>query len=286
VEVSFIFRKVRDAVLTATDRRQQPFVYVSLSSNAIYLRETGTAPAQTAATPGPAAAQQARLSKADEEIWSTIGRSKDATLFRSFVDRFPDSAHLADAKERIQLLEAAALCSGPQAVTAGNARSTFAECEKAMAADPENVRLVVRGALAAETSRAYSKARELYERAAERGDTFAMLRLGNLYESNLAGPPDYAKSRSMYVQAADRKEARAATRLGHIYEEGKGFERSYAKARVWYQLAAQLGDKDAMSRLAVIYERGLGVPKDRSEARLWREKAGAPTPKSTAPPVR
>jgi len=287
VEVSFIFRKVRDTVLTATNRRQQPFVYGSLSSKAIYLRESGSAPAQAAATTSaPSAAQQATLTRADEDVWSTISRSSDETLFRSFVDRFPNSTHVRDAKERLQVLQAAAHCLGSDVATAERARSTFGECEKAIAGDPGNLRLVVKGAQAAETSRAYSKARELYARAAEQGNTVAMLRLGSLYESNLAGPPDYERSRSLYVQAADRKEARAATRLGHLYEDGKGLERSYAKARFWYKVAAQLGDREAMSRLALIYERGLGGPKDKAEARSWREKASERAPKAAADPAR
>jgi len=56
LEVSFVFRKVRDDVMTATGRRQQPFVYGSLSSKAIYLRAPDPAAeaASAAAQPGAA----------------------------------------------------------------------------------------------------------------------------------------------------------------------------------------------------------------------------------------
>src|SRR5579859_7150609 len=38
LEVSFVFRNVRDEVMSATDRQQQPFVYGSLSRLSIYFK--------------------------------------------------------------------------------------------------------------------------------------------------------------------------------------------------------------------------------------------------------
>jgi len=52
LEISFMFRSVRDDVMTATNREQQPFVYGSLSKAAIYLKP----PASGAVSPGPEAA--------------------------------------------------------------------------------------------------------------------------------------------------------------------------------------------------------------------------------------
>jgi hypothetical protein len=65
--VTFLFRHVRDEVMTATQREQQPFVYGSLSKDAIYLKEPDgdaavvSAPAPTPAAPRPAAPQVASL---------------------------------------------------------------------------------------------------------------------------------------------------------------------------------------------------------------------------------
>jgi hypothetical protein len=60
VEVTFMFRNVRDDVMEATRNEQQPFVYGSLSRRAIYLAAapSSTDPAratQANAAPGPAA---------------------------------------------------------------------------------------------------------------------------------------------------------------------------------------------------------------------------------------
>src|SRR5436309_11513434 len=48
LEISFLFRRVRDDVMIATKREQQPFVYGSLSKEEIYL----------AAAPGPNASRR------------------------------------------------------------------------------------------------------------------------------------------------------------------------------------------------------------------------------------
>jgi hypothetical protein len=65
VEVTFMFRNVRDDVMEATRNAQQPFVYGSLSRKAIYLagqpspadqagtKQANAAPAETPATPAP-----------------------------------------------------------------------------------------------------------------------------------------------------------------------------------------------------------------------------------------
>jgi hypothetical protein len=57
LEISFMFRRVRDEVMTSTNREQQPFVYGSLSKEAIYLNPPlpdSTTPAVAVAAP-PAA---------------------------------------------------------------------------------------------------------------------------------------------------------------------------------------------------------------------------------------
>jgi hypothetical protein len=58
LEISFMFRRVRDEVMTATNRVQQPFVYGSLSKEAIYLKAPppdATAPSVAMVSPPPAA---------------------------------------------------------------------------------------------------------------------------------------------------------------------------------------------------------------------------------------
>ena len=318
LEVSFVFRKVRDDVMAATGRRQQPFVYGSLSSKAIYLRApdaqsasapAAAAPAQASAAPSAAASSSASRS-VDVAVWESISRSNDGALFESFLRQFPQSPRGVEARARLAALQAGGTCDqlgneapriareravtlvesadGAGANVAGanvaSANVTSAKpkpdpevarraCETAMAAFPDVMRYVLQGARAAEANKDYAKARELYEKASDRGSRTAMVSLGALYESNLAGEPSYPKARSLYQKAVELGEPSAATRLARMYETGHGLGQSQEQAREWYRKAAKLGDAQAMVRLADIYERGLGVRKNAAEARMWRRKA-------------
>nr|WP_249809335.1 MULTISPECIES: caspase family protein [unclassified Bradyrhizobium] len=70
LEISFLFRRVRDDVMAATRREQQPFVYGSLSKEEIYLRApVASAQAPVASAPAPADAAE------DEKFWLAIQTS-------------------------------------------------------------------------------------------------------------------------------------------------------------------------------------------------------------------
>jgi uncharacterized caspase-like protein len=93
LEVTFMFRNVRDEVMGATKREQQPFVYGSLSKEAIYLKNPP--PAAAAPSVSPAAVPP------DELLWSTIRESKVPALFEEFLRRFPNSARAPEARTRL-----------------------------------------------------------------------------------------------------------------------------------------------------------------------------------------
>ena len=78
LEISRMFRKVRDAVLSATGDRQQPFTSGSLSSEDIYL----------AADPG-------------QTRWETVRQATDPSVLRSFMKEFPNSQFVAQAREKL-----------------------------------------------------------------------------------------------------------------------------------------------------------------------------------------
>ena len=67
LEISFMFRRVRDEVMAATNREQQPFVYGSLSKEEIYLKAPlpGT---PTVSSPEPPKAQIAAVAPAPLQI--------------------------------------------------------------------------------------------------------------------------------------------------------------------------------------------------------------------------
>lgn len=121
LEISFLFRRVRDDVMSATRREQQPFVYGSLSKEEIYLR----APAVSAAAPlaaakaAPAGAKatpaEAKTAPAEDEMfWQAIQTSTVAGLYEDFLSRYPKSGRAAEARQRIKDLKSKEVAALPR----------------------------------------------------------------------------------------------------------------------------------------------------------------------------
>ena len=84
-----------------------------------------------------------------------------------------------------------------------------------------------------------------------------MRSLGLLYENG----PNYAKAREWYEKAAEKGDAPAMVHLGELYERGNGVAlgslygsgldvlQDYLKAREWYEKAADKGDERAKANL-------------------------------------
>lgn len=108
LEISFLFRRVRDDVMAATRREQQPFVYGSLSKEEIYLRApAASAPASVASAPAPAASSPAPANPAeDEKFWLAIQTSTVAGLYEDFLARYPRSSHVEEARQRMKTFKA------------------------------------------------------------------------------------------------------------------------------------------------------------------------------------
>ena len=292
LELSFMFRNVRDEVLAATNRTQQPFVYGSLSSKPIYLNATASpaAVATPSVPPAPPTAPQTATSgpASDEVIWRAIKDSSDVQLLRDFLAKFPASSHEAEAHARLDGLQSAKDCDRlagadlehDRARTVAVVRDIKTRpdaatnaCDEAMRRFPDVARFAFQAGRAAEARKDFAGARALYEKAGASGSAPAMLRLGLLYSEGHALPVDYAQARQWFEKAAAQSMPSAMLRLGMLHETGRGVEQDYAEARSWYEKAADLGDWPAMMSLGRLYERGLGVPKDAAEARTWYQKA-------------
>ena len=97
LEIEFLFRNVRDDVMSATNDEQQPFVYGSLSSDEIYLKP--------GANPQVASNSSDVTSDAGEIAWSFLKQTSDVDTLQRFVEIFPSSDRLSDAKERLAKLQ-------------------------------------------------------------------------------------------------------------------------------------------------------------------------------------
>ena len=89
LEVGLLFRKVRDAVLDSTGRRQEPFVYGSLSSKGVYLTTDMPTP-NPAATVDPETDQPSMPPDPDPEakMWALIEDSASEADFEAYLSEY------------------------------------------------------------------------------------------------------------------------------------------------------------------------------------------------------
>lgn len=91
LEITFMFRNVRDEVMAATKREQQPFVYGSLSREQIFLKPGGGSANPAAASSGQGAAQ----------AWEAVKESNSIPALESFIRYFGDTFYGDLARSRI-----------------------------------------------------------------------------------------------------------------------------------------------------------------------------------------
>jgi TPR repeat protein len=121
----------------------------------------------------------------------------------------------------------------------------------------------------------YAKAHEWYEKAADKGEENAMANLGVLYAQGLGVEQDYVKARELFEKAADKGDPTGMNGLGWLYQNGQGVTQDYAKARELFEKAADKDEENAMNSLGWLYQHGQGVEQDYAKAREWYEKAAA-----------
>ena len=303
LDVNFMFRKVRDDVLSHTNRRQQPFVYGSLPNKPIYLKERSISL--------PPTEVKNEVVPADEAIWPTIKDSTDKSLFVDFLNKFPSSLHANEAGTKLKSLDtpvdttavvasrqtnpvptdagnviadcdrlaASPLDSGRPKNTAGVELNKIAvvaagrACDEAMRRSPDVARFPFQAARVAIARGDYAAARDLYEKASALGSSLAMYTLGLLYSEGKIVPLDYAEARQWYTKAVALNSAFAMPELATLCEKGLGGPEDPAEALRLYRAAATAGDRVSMTKVGNFYEAGLGVRQDYSEAIRWYKKS-------------
>ncbi|NBK23138.1 MAG: hypothetical protein EOM68_14045, partial [Spirochaetia bacterium] len=107
----------------------------------------------------------------------------------------------------------------------------------------------------------------------QRSDTVSLYELGLKYQEGNGVPKDFTKAAELYQKAADLGYAAAQTNLGKMYTNGQGVTTDYDKALEWFHKGAEQGDAHAQNCLGNMYDYGLGVPQDYSKAEEWYRKA-------------
>jgi len=104
------------------------------------------------------------------------------------------------------------------------------------------------------------------------GDTY--MKLIRLDERGAFGDPHPEKQAQWLSKAADAGNTGAMMRLYRAYASGIGVEASPELAAQWLTKAAEGGDQRAAGELAAAFDVGFGVPADPAKAAYWRERAG------------
>ncbi|OHS95051.1 hypothetical protein TRFO_38764 [Tritrichomonas foetus] len=108
-----------------------------------------------------------------------------------------------------------------------------------------------------------------YKMAAGKGNTDAMVKCGEIFESH----DNFEEAFNLYQKAADSGNSKGMLFYGSLLEEGKGCQQNEAEAAKFYQKAAEKGEVDAMENLALMYEEGRGVEKDINKSHIYKSMA-------------
>jgi hypothetical protein len=140
-------------------------------------------------------------------------------------------------------------------------------CSEALAKNPDSPRLNFELGRAYSARGEFSRARDLFLKAAEANFALAEVDLGSFYANGIGAPRDYEEAVKWDRLAADQGLAPAQSNLGMMYLGGHGVAQDFAAAAKWLQAAASQGFAPAQYSLAALYASGKGVKPSFAEAR-------------------
>ncbi|MDH5636897.1 MAG: sel1 repeat family protein [Nitrospinota bacterium] len=113
---------------------------------------------------------------------------------------------------------------------------------------------------------------ELFQKAANMGDSTGMFNLGYFYDLGIHVRKDKDLAIYWYKKALHNNDIAAANNIAIIHKEQKDWK----KALWWFHKAAAQGDGDAFYQIAMIYHKGNGVKKNISKAKMYyRQTVGS-----------
>jgi TPR repeat protein len=146
-------------------------------------------------------------------------------------------------------------------------------CRAALAAEPNNPRIMFELARAVAKDGGAAEALALDRKAAAAGHAGAMNILGFLYENGKGVPRDKAEAIRWFRKSAEAGSALSMHRLGVAYERGEFVARDPVEALRWFRKSADAGNTRGMADVGRAYSSGLGVAKDAVEGIKWYKKA-------------
>lgn len=101
-----------------------------------------------------------------------------------------------------------------------------------------------------------TKSIDFYNKSAEHGNLWGLIRLGDLYNEGMLVSRDSVKAFSLYKSASDKGLSFARLRLGNAYLTGNGVRADVSEGLRLIKLSAETGDQWALMRLGDLYRFG------------------------------
>jgi hypothetical protein len=126
LEISLLFRSVRDDVLKTTGRTQEPFTYGSLSGNAFYFVPAAGGALQVASVAPP----PVNSPSSDTLYWQGTVTANTERAYKDYLKRFPSGQYVDVARENLQRFMAAstrppAIAESAPTVVSGSGASSI-----------------------------------------------------------------------------------------------------------------------------------------------------------------
>lgn len=114
-----------------------------------------------------------------------------------------------------------------------------------------------------------------FEQAAEQGNPYAQMALGDLYEQGTGVTKNLKVAADWREKAAKRGNVQAQLKLGQMYLTGSGVDKNLTKAEYWLKRAAIEGNSEAQFELGKLYRTEGWANHDPAEGNNWLAKSAA-----------
>ncbi|MFB3058240.1 MAG: tetratricopeptide repeat protein, partial [Gammaproteobacteria bacterium] len=119
----------------------------------------------------------------------------------------------------------------------------------------------------------YTKARELFQAAADQGDPEAKHYMASLYYQGHGVRKDHAKALALLKEAAGDDYVLSIATLGAMYLEGDFVDQDYQEAFAYFLRAAKLDHLHSIYKVSQFYLNGAGVAQSYDKAAYWFKEA-------------
>lgn len=262
LEISLMFRRVRDQVMKATNRRQQPFVYGSISGKEFYFKQSIKIENKVVINNN-----NPQITSACS-IWPQIATTATKAQVKAFLSECHEGIFFRLATARLKELKGSAVATLTTPKVDLSTPKKSHEPAEDLYLRAKNYQNGTGG-----FNKDMKKALSLYMQAANQGHAKSMTDVGWMNENGFGTSRNYHVALEWYQKAADKGESMAMNNLGWMYTNGTAVEQNYKKAIHYYKKAIALGESLSMTNLGWMYETGKGVATNYYEAFKYYKQA-------------